>query len=184
MIAAVFIPESSLSCLGQKFSCSPFLVCLPMQNKSRLPQKKPQASCSFVHQQPSGSLGNGLLLPPLEETVEALTEFLRSPGCPWALPADCSPEDQQLRELAVRSPQLIQDSFIFLYFKSLRIVNKGVSDPRDMSGSVDEDEDCRAMSWKPGGCSRKPGGQTGSQTSPAEGHLVAEHIGRLQQSRG
>uniref|UniRef100_A0A670JXT5 Leucine rich repeat containing 43 n=1 Tax=Podarcis muralis TaxID=64176 RepID=A0A670JXT5_PODMU len=65
-------------------------------------------------------------LPPEEESVESLTDYLRSLGSPWALPADCSPEDQQLRELAVQAPRDIQDSLIFSYFKSLRIVNKNV----------------------------------------------------------
>lgn len=43
------------------------------------------------------------------------------------MPPDYSPEDQHLKELAILSPKVIQHSFIFSYFKSLRIVNKNVS---------------------------------------------------------
>uniref|UniRef100_A0A7M4F215 Leucine rich repeat containing 43 n=1 Tax=Crocodylus porosus TaxID=8502 RepID=A0A7M4F215_CROPO len=68
---------------------------------------------------------------PGEESLEALMEFVSSPGSPWALPPDCSPEDQHLKGLAVQSPQLIQDSFIFLFFTSLRLVDKGVSEVDD-----------------------------------------------------
>uniref|UniRef100_A0A674JQB5 Leucine rich repeat containing 43 n=1 Tax=Terrapene triunguis TaxID=2587831 RepID=A0A674JQB5_9SAUR len=61
-------------------------------------------------------------------SLETLMEFVSSQDSPWALPPDCSPEDQHLRELAVQSPQLIRDNFIFLFFRSLRIVNKGVNE--------------------------------------------------------
>uniref|UniRef100_A0A8C5WRQ8 Leucine rich repeat containing 43 n=1 Tax=Laticauda laticaudata TaxID=8630 RepID=A0A8C5WRQ8_LATLA len=70
---------------------------------------------------------NGLLLPN-EETVEALIEFLRCPDSPWALPPDCSPPEQQLRELAVQHPQIVRTGFVCCYFRSLRIVNKGVTE--------------------------------------------------------
>ncbi|XP_073168989.1 leucine-rich repeat-containing protein 43 isoform X4 [Lepidochelys kempii] len=65
---------------------------------------------------------------PGEESLETLLEFVSSQDSPWALPPDCSPEDQHLRELAVQSPQLIRDNFIFLFFRSLRIVDKGVNE--------------------------------------------------------
>uniref|UniRef100_A0A8C4YQT6 Leucine rich repeat containing 43 n=1 Tax=Gopherus evgoodei TaxID=1825980 RepID=A0A8C4YQT6_9SAUR len=64
---------------------------------------------------------------PSEESLETLMEFVSSQDSPWALPPDCSPEDQHLRELAVQSPQLIRDNFLFLFFRSLRIVDKGVN---------------------------------------------------------
>ncbi|KAJ7309797.1 hypothetical protein JRQ81_007866 [Phrynocephalus forsythii] len=73
-------------------------------NKSRFPPKKVRAPCGGVSRQASTSFRNGSC-PPDEETVEALTEYLRSLGSPWALPPDCSPADQQLRELAVLSPR-------------------------------------------------------------------------------
>uniref|UniRef100_A0A8C0I970 Leucine rich repeat containing 43 n=1 Tax=Bubo bubo TaxID=30461 RepID=A0A8C0I970_BUBBB len=46
---------------------------------------------------------------------------------PWALPPDCSPQDQHLREMAVLAPELIRGSNIFQVLRSLRIVGKGVS---------------------------------------------------------
>uniref|UniRef100_A0A8C0ITD7 Leucine rich repeat containing 43 n=1 Tax=Chelonoidis abingdonii TaxID=106734 RepID=A0A8C0ITD7_CHEAB len=63
-----------------------------------------------------------------EESLETLMEFVSSQGSLWALPPDCSPEDQHLRKLAVQSPQLIRDNFIFFFFRSLRIVDKGVNE--------------------------------------------------------
>uniref|UniRef100_A0ABM5F2N4 Leucine-rich repeat-containing protein 43 isoform X2 n=1 Tax=Pogona vitticeps TaxID=103695 RepID=A0ABM5F2N4_9SAUR len=96
-------------------------------NKSRFPPKKAQAPRGGVPRQASASFRNGLSSPD-EETVEALTEYLRSLGSPWALPPDCSPADQQLRELAVLSPQSMKDHFIFSYFTSLRLVNKNVTE--------------------------------------------------------
>ncbi|XP_054852931.1 leucine-rich repeat-containing protein 43 [Eublepharis macularius] len=96
-------------------------------NKSRFPQQKAKPRCRSGLQRASAVLHEELI-PPTEETAETLTEFLKSLRSPWALPPDCSPEDQQLRELAVQDPQVIQDSFIFSYFKSLRIVNKGVTE--------------------------------------------------------
>uniref|UniRef100_A0A8C0H6U6 Leucine rich repeat containing 43 n=1 Tax=Chelonoidis abingdonii TaxID=106734 RepID=A0A8C0H6U6_CHEAB len=65
---------------------------------------------------------------PSEESLETLMEFVSSQGSLWALPPDCSPEDQHLRKLAVQSPQLIRDNFIFFFFRSLRIVDKGVNE--------------------------------------------------------
>ncbi|KAL8180109.1 UNVERIFIED_CONTAM: hypothetical protein K2H54_006966, partial [Gekko kuhli] len=96
-------------------------------NKSRFSPRKARATWRFGQRQMSVALCDQLT-PPTEETVEALTEFLRSPGSLWALPPNCIPEDQQLRELAVRTPQVIRNSFIFSYFKSLRIVNRGVTE--------------------------------------------------------
>uniref|UniRef100_K7G5T0 Leucine rich repeat containing 43 n=1 Tax=Pelodiscus sinensis TaxID=13735 RepID=K7G5T0_PELSI len=65
---------------------------------------------------------------PNEESPQTLMEFVSSQDSPWALPPDCSPEDQHLRELAVQSPQLIRDNFIFLFYRSLRIVDRGVNE--------------------------------------------------------
>lgn len=103
-----------------------FLLC-PPQNKSQFPPRLPPR----LHSLPALRLAtlprrNGLLSPN-EETAEALTEFLRCPDSPWALPPDCSPPEQQLRELAVQHPQIVRTSFVCSYFRSLRIVNKGVS---------------------------------------------------------
>ncbi|XP_061458525.1 leucine-rich repeat-containing protein 43 isoform X1 [Rhineura floridana] len=96
-------------------------------NKSRFPPRKAKVFHRPVLGRTRAVPHNGLR-PPDEETAESLTEFLRSLGSPWAFAPDCSPEDQRLRELAVQSPRDIQDSFIFSYFKSLRIVNKNVTE--------------------------------------------------------
>ncbi|XP_066466093.1 leucine-rich repeat-containing protein 43 [Tiliqua scincoides] len=96
-------------------------------NKSRFSARKTKVPCGFVKQQIRTSARNGTV-PPNEETAESLTEFLRNLGSPWAMPPDYSPEDQHLKELAIQSPKIIQDSFIFSYFKSLRIVNKNVNE--------------------------------------------------------
>ncbi|KAM9621909.1 leucine-rich repeat-containing protein 43 [Trichechus inunguis] len=62
-----------------------------------------------------------------EETVEALLGLVRSPHSPWALPSDSSAEDCFLRELAIQNPLMLSDVFFCSYFRSLRVVNKGVS---------------------------------------------------------
>ncbi|XP_010602852.1 leucine-rich repeat-containing protein 43 [Fukomys damarensis] len=64
---------------------------------------------------------------PEEEPVEALLGLVRSPQSPWALPEDSSAEDQFLRELAIQSPLMIRDTFFYSYFRSLRVVDKQVS---------------------------------------------------------
>uniref|UniRef100_A0A8C8A897 Leucine rich repeat containing 43 n=1 Tax=Otus sunia TaxID=257818 RepID=A0A8C8A897_9STRI len=62
-----------------------------------------------------------------EESPEVRLELLSDPHSPWALPPDCSPQDQHLRETAVLAPELIHGSNIFQVLRSLRIVGKGVS---------------------------------------------------------
>lgn len=54
-------------------------------------------------------------------------ELLSDWHSPWALPPDCSPQDQHLREMAVLAPELVRGSRIFQVLRSLRIVGKGVS---------------------------------------------------------
>lgn len=46
---------------------------------------------------------------------------------PWNLDYSWSNEAKDLREIAVRSPWLIDDKFVLGHFKTLRIVNKDVS---------------------------------------------------------
>ncbi|XP_055461993.1 leucine-rich repeat-containing protein 43 [Psammomys obesus] len=62
-----------------------------------------------------------------EETVEALLGLVRSHHSPWAMLKDSSAEDCFLRELAIRNPQMIKDTFFYSYFRSLRVVDKGVT---------------------------------------------------------
>lgn len=66
-----------------------------------------------------------------EENPEVLMELLRDPHSPWALPPDCSSQDQYLREVAVLAPELVCGSNIFQVLKTLRIVGKGVSAAAD-----------------------------------------------------
>ncbi|NXH17362.1 LRC43 protein, partial [Bucco capensis] len=63
-----------------------------------------------------------------EESPETLMELLSDPHSPWALPPDCSPQDQHLREVAVLAPEQVCGSHIFKVFRSLRIVGKGVQE--------------------------------------------------------
>ncbi|XP_041505103.1 leucine-rich repeat-containing protein 43 isoform X2 [Microtus oregoni] len=62
-----------------------------------------------------------------EETVEALLGLVRSSHSPWALMKDSSVEDHFLRELAIQHPLMIKDTFFYSYFRSLRVVDKGVT---------------------------------------------------------
>uniref|UniRef100_A0A8C9N4E8 Leucine rich repeat containing 43 n=1 Tax=Serinus canaria TaxID=9135 RepID=A0A8C9N4E8_SERCA len=66
-------------------------------------------------------------VPPGEETTEVLLELLRDQHSPWALPPDCSPQAQSLREVVVLAPELLLGSRVFQLVKSLRILDKGVS---------------------------------------------------------
>ncbi|KFQ83553.1 Leucine-rich repeat-containing protein 43, partial [Phoenicopterus ruber ruber] len=63
-----------------------------------------------------------------EESPEALMELLSDRHSPWALPPDCSPQDQHLRKMAVLAPELIHGSNVFQVLRSLRIVGKGVEE--------------------------------------------------------
>ncbi|XP_028566407.2 leucine-rich repeat-containing protein 43 isoform X1 [Podarcis muralis] len=119
--SAAFWEHLRRLCLDQ-FPCG-----IGSWNKSRFPPRKATVSPRWALPKARASPRDGFL-PPEEESVESLTDYLRSLGSPWALPADCSPEDQQLRELAVQAPRDIKDSLIFSYFKSLRIVNKNVTE--------------------------------------------------------
>ncbi|NXX17945.1 LRC43 protein, partial [Podargus strigoides] len=63
-----------------------------------------------------------------EESPDELMELLSDQHSPWALPPDCSPQDQHLREMAVLTPELVRGSNVFQVFKSLRIIGKGVEE--------------------------------------------------------
>ncbi|NXG76598.1 LRC43 protein, partial [Baryphthengus martii] len=70
-------------------------------------------------------------LPPGEESPEVLMELLSDRHSPWALPPNCSPQDQHLREMAVLVPELVRGSKVFQVLRSLRIVGKGVVEVDD-----------------------------------------------------
>lgn len=59
--------------------------------------------------------------------MEDLLGLVRSPQSPWALPEDSSAEDRFLRQLAVQNPLMLKDTFLYSYFRSLRVVDKQVS---------------------------------------------------------
>ncbi|NXI07879.1 LRC43 protein, partial [Irena cyanogastra] len=63
-----------------------------------------------------------------EEPPEVLLELLRDQHSPWALPPDCSPQDQLLREASVLAPELLRGSRVFQVVRSLRILDKGVEE--------------------------------------------------------
>ncbi|NXF33371.1 LRC43 protein, partial [Nyctibius bracteatus] len=63
-----------------------------------------------------------------EESPEVLMELLSDQHSPWALPPDCSPQDQHLREMAVLTPELVRGPNVFQVLRSLRIVGKGVEE--------------------------------------------------------
>ncbi|XP_067395682.1 leucine-rich repeat-containing protein 43 isoform X4 [Emydura macquarii macquarii] len=119
--SAAFREHLRRLCLGE-FPCG-----VGSWNKSRseLRKRKP---CRNAAQREAGAAQHPEIGAPSEESLETLMEFVSSPDSPWALPADCGPEDQHLRELAVQSPQRIRDNFIFSFFMSLRIVDKGVNE--------------------------------------------------------
>ncbi|XP_053328550.1 leucine-rich repeat-containing protein 43 [Spea bombifrons] len=64
---------------------------------------------------------------PENENLDSLTDLLTCNGSPWGLEG-CSPETQSLRQLAIKRPENITDQFIFSYFKSVRLVDKQVSE--------------------------------------------------------
>ncbi|XP_026575141.1 leucine-rich repeat-containing protein 43 [Pseudonaja textilis] len=118
--SAAFWDHLRTLCLDQ-FPCG-----VGSWNKSRFPPRLPPRLHGLPAPRPVTLLRRNGLLSPNEETVEALTEFLRCPDSPWALPPDCNPPEQQLRELAVQHPQIVRTGFVCCYFRSLRIVNKGL----------------------------------------------------------
>ncbi|KAJ8313023.1 LOW QUALITY PROTEIN: hypothetical protein KUTeg_010396 [Tegillarca granosa] len=62
------------------------------------------------------------------EKTETLQEYVSRKRSPWHLDYSWSEEAKQLREIAVKSPWLIDDNFVLNYFKTLRIVDKNVTE--------------------------------------------------------
>ncbi|XP_078335232.1 uncharacterized protein LOC111135443 isoform X1 [Crassostrea virginica] len=62
------------------------------------------------------------------EKTENLEEHVTSKSSPWHLDYSWSKEAKKLRELAVKSPWLIDDTFILNFFKTLRICDKDVTE--------------------------------------------------------
>lgn len=61
--------------------------------------------------------------------MDALLGLACSALSPWALPEGASAEDRFLKELAVRRPRKIKDSFFYAHFTSLRVVDKQAREP-------------------------------------------------------
>jgi len=60
------------------------------------------------------------------ETTEALNELVTSKFSPWKVDCSWSEEAKTLREMAVKSPEQINDKFILKHFNTLRIIDRGV----------------------------------------------------------
>ncbi|XP_075034065.1 leucine-rich repeat-containing protein 43 [Mixophyes fleayi] len=65
---------------------------------------------------------------PEEESPGALKDLLTQRSSPWDLDDNCSPESQHIRELAVTSPEVITEQFIYSYFRSVRVVDQEVTE--------------------------------------------------------
>lgn len=60
--------------------------------------------------------------------IETLQEFVSTKHSPWTFDYSWSEEARSLRELAVKSPELINDNFIHQHFVTLRLTDKGISE--------------------------------------------------------
>ncbi|KAK5871139.1 hypothetical protein PBY51_004035 [Eleginops maclovinus] len=65
------------------------------------------------------------------EETDALLDLLTCPHSPWRLDESWSPQASALRQLAVLQPERLHTDFIYSFFTTLRIVDKGVSDIDD-----------------------------------------------------
>lgn len=61
------------------------------------------------------------------EDTGALLDLLSCPHSPWMYDESWSPQAPALRQLAVLAPERLHTAFIYSYFTTLRIVDKGVS---------------------------------------------------------
>ncbi|XP_070759923.1 leucine-rich repeat-containing protein 43-like [Enoplosus armatus] len=61
------------------------------------------------------------------EETDALLDLLSCPHSPWRHDESWSPQAPTLRQLAVLRPERLHTDFIYKYFTTLRIVDKGVS---------------------------------------------------------
>ncbi|KAL8575236.1 hypothetical protein ACOMHN_042357 [Nucella lapillus] len=62
---------------------------------------------------------------PQTERTEALQELVGSKSSPWNLDYSWSDEAKELREIAIKSPWLIDNQFVLNHFRTLKIVDKG-----------------------------------------------------------
>jgi len=62
------------------------------------------------------------------EMVESLVELAMSKQSPWLQDYDWSTDAKSLRELAIRTPWIVNEQFVCNHFKSIRLVDKCVSE--------------------------------------------------------
>ncbi|XP_078599525.1 leucine-rich repeat-containing protein 43-like isoform X2 [Branchiostoma floridae x Branchiostoma japonicum] len=62
------------------------------------------------------------------EHRETLEEFVTLKHSPWNIDCSWSNEARELRELAVKSPWLIDEKFIMKFFKTLKIIDKQITE--------------------------------------------------------
>lgn len=60
--------------------------------------------------------------------IETLQEFVSTKHSPWTFDYSWSDEAKSLREVAVKTPELIKDGFIHQHFITLRLADKGISE--------------------------------------------------------
>lgn len=59
---------------------------------------------------------------------ETLREYVTAKHSPWTFDYSWSDEAKALRELAVQSPDSVNNDFIYKHFRTLRILNRGITD--------------------------------------------------------
>nr|XP_046243473.1 leucine-rich repeat-containing protein 43-like [Scatophagus argus] len=60
------------------------------------------------------------------EETDSLLDLLRCPHSPWSYDESWSPQAAALRRLAVLAPERLNADFVYSYFTTLRVVDKGV----------------------------------------------------------
>ncbi|ELU10855.1 hypothetical protein CAPTEDRAFT_191885 [Capitella teleta] len=63
----------------------------------------------------------------VHEKTETLSELLSAKRSPWNLDYSWSDEAKRLREIAVKSPWLIDNNFIFSHFVTLRLIDRQIT---------------------------------------------------------
>ncbi|KAK7475045.1 hypothetical protein BaRGS_00033726 [Batillaria attramentaria] len=98
-----------------------------VDTKYVIQKKKPQYNIYGRVPQPPPPVLN-LTRDAQTERADALEELVGSKSSPWHLDYSWSDEAKELREIAVKSPWLIDNQFVLNHFRTLKIVDKGVTD--------------------------------------------------------
>jgi hypothetical protein len=83
----------------------------------------------------------------VHEKTETLSELLSAKRSPWNMDYSWSDEAKKLRKIAVKSPWLIDDNFVFSHFKTLRMIDRGVSGLFTSFIQVHSILFCRLQNW-------------------------------------